>query len=529
MSNLELRSGFVRISLALILVVGIAVAGAYFYLGGSYYNSPTAAASTSETQDHGAQQPDILVRAVKPHYDKTFTMIERRPADVLPYYRADLETRVPGPVSMIRTDVGDVVKKGDLLVEVDVPDLKAKAEQQDAAWKLAQAQVDQKKAALKSAKAEVVVAEARTRSAVAKLNSDTAYYKFRQKQTERFQELLAQKSIDARLVDEQEDRREAAFEAVNAAKEAVETAKAFQAAAAAKVEQADADVKEAEREVDVRKAELAFAKAMLDYSTVEAPFDGVIVRRNVDPGFFVQNAGNGHAAPLLTIERNDIVTVVMRVPDNFAPFITPNTEAIFETATLPGVKIHGRVTRFPPSLVNPDRDRTMLVEVDLWNGSAEEYRQKMADPKFTSQLKKGMPGDERNGKPILPEVQGKLAAGRQLRMLPGMFGEMTLILRKFENAYMLPSSSIVIEGGNSYIYVVREGKAHLQPVKVQVDDGKLVKVELVDANGQVAGDLTGQEVVIISNQSELSEGSPVKETVIDDWRSLDNKIAKKDR
>lgn len=170
----------------------------------------------------------------------------------------------------------------------------------------------------------------------------------------------------------------------------------------------------------------------------------------------------------------------------------------------------------------------MLVEVDLWNGSEEEYRQKMADPKFTSQLKKGMPGDDRNGRPILPEIKGKLAAGRQLRMLPGMFGEMTLILRKFENAYMLPSSSIVIEGGNSYIYVVRDGKAHLQPVKVQAEDGKLAKVELLDSNGQVTGDLTGQEVVIISNQSELSEGSPVKATIIEDWRSLENKL-KKDR
>ncbi len=518
------RSGLVRISLVLILVVAIVAVGAFFYFGGSKHapSNPVSAGETSEPE-----HIDILVRAVKPHYDKTFTMIERRPADVEPYYRTNLETAVPGMVSMIRTDAGDTAKKGEVLIEVDVPDLKAKTKQQEAAWKLAEAQVDQKKAAVKTAKAMVVSADAKIRSTTAKLKSDTAYYNFRVKQAERFKQLLNERSIDARLVDEQEDRREAAFEAVNATKEAVETAKAEQVATVARVEQADADLEEAKRKVDVSKAELDYAKAMLNYATIKAPFDGVIVRRNVDPGFFVQNAGNGRAVPLLTIERNDIVTVMMRVPDNFAPYVTPQTEAIFETTALPGVKIHGKVTRFPPSLVNAERDRTMVVEVDLWNGSAEEYKQKMADPEFRKGLKKGMPGDPRNGAPILPEIKGKLGAGRQMRMLPGMFGEMTLILRKFEDAYMLPTAAIVMTGGNSYIYVVKDGKAHLQPVKVQVDDGRLAKVERLDDNGDVLGDLTGEEVVIISNQSELSEGQPVKATVVTDWRSLEKKIAQK--
>ena len=524
MANLMLRSAAARIVFGLLVVVGLAGAGVYLFFGGPH-GGPAVAASPGAGEDN---EPKIPVQAIHPRYDKTFTMIERRPADVMPYYRADLETRVPGIVTMIRTDVGDPVKKDDLLVVVDVPDLDAKVKQQKAAWELAQAQVEQKRAALEVAKTDLEVKEAMIHAMEARHRSDVAYHKFRKKQLDRFQELLAQRSIDARLVDEQEDRLEAAFEKMNASKQAVTEATAQKKAAVSRITQANADVKEAERKVDVVKSEWDYAKAMLGYATLEAPFDGVVVRRNVDPGFFVQNAATGHATPLLTIERNDIVTVVVRVPDNFAPYITPDTEAIFETASLPGVKIHGKVTRFPPSLVNPERDRTMLVEVDLWNGSAEEYPQKMADPKFVAGLKKGMPGDPRNGKPILPEVKGRLAGGRQLRMLPGMFGDMTLILRKFEDAHMLPSSAIVIEGGNTYIYLVQDGKAHLQPVKVQVDDGKLVKVELLDQKGDVVGDLTGKEEVIISNQSELSEGQPVNAVVTDDWKSLSEKTADKD-
>ncbi|HEY7312831.1 MAG TPA: efflux RND transporter periplasmic adaptor subunit [Gemmataceae bacterium] len=510
MKQLLSRGGWVRVSVLLALISGVIGGAAYFWGG-------RKAKAGSEEQEGNAAAVEIAVKVVRPRFDKQFTMTERRPADILPYFEADLETRVPGLVTMLRTDVGDIVKKGDLLVEVDVPDLKARAEQQEAAWKLAKAQRDQKVAAIESAEAHVEAVAAKLEARRAKVKQDEAYLKFRTKQLKRFQDLLASGSIEARLVDEQEDRYEAALDARDASQEAVKAAIAEQKDALAKVVQAKADLKEAERKIDVAKAEWDYAKSMLSYSTVRAPFDGVIVRRNVDPGFFVQNAGNGHATPLLRIERNDIVTVVMRLPDNYAPFITPETEAIFETPLLPGLMIHGKVTRFPPSLINPEHDRTMLVEVDLWNRSADEYKAKMADTKFTSSLKKGMPGDPNEGKPILPEIKGQLTGGRQQRLLPGTFGYMTLVLKNFTNTYMLPSSAIVNSGGNTSIYMVQDGKAHMQRVKVQIDDGKLVKIELLGTNGKVLGDLTGNEVVIVSNQDELSEGQPVKPTLVEDW------------
>jgi multidrug resistance efflux pump len=539
MAKLMSREGYVRLSLVVLIILGVVGAAAYVLFNGS---RQTASASPSASvaaggEEHGEpQQLAIPVKSVKPHFDKNFTMTVRRPADVAAYYRADLESRVPGVVGMIRTDKGDVVKKDEALIKLDVPDLDAKVEQAKADLDLSRAQVHQKEAAVESAKTELDVIEAKINAAVAKRNSDKAYLVFREKQAQRFRGLLESRSVDARLVDEQEDRREAAFEAVNAAEEAVKSARAQKVAVAAKVKQAEADLEEARANVKVKQGELDYAKDMLGFGTILAPFDGVIVRREVDPGSFVRTAAGGHSAPLLTIQRSDIITVVMRVPDNYAPFITPKTEAIFETPALPGVKIHGKVTRFPPSLVNPEHDRTMLVEVDLWNGSEEDYAKSMSSDEFKSHLKKGMPGDPRNGLPILPEIKGKLAGGavkgkseggRQLRLLPGMFGDMTLVLRNFEGTYLLPSSAIVSEGGRPYIYVVRDGKATLQPVEVQVDDGKLVKVERLDKEGTPLGDLAGDEEVIVTNQGELSEGQAVKPSLVEDWRSLGSKNAKK--
>jgi hypothetical protein len=55
--------------------------------------------------------------------------------------------------------------------------------------------------------------------------------------------------------------------------------------------------------------------------------------------------------------------------------------------------------------------------------------------------------------------------------------------------------------GEPYVFIVREGKAHRSPVTVSVDDGKSVEI----GKGIQASDL-----VVVNNQGELREGTPVK-------------------
>jgi HlyD family secretion protein len=522
MKSILTSQGALRLGVVLVVVLGLLGAGFAFI----HHGVDKAAAGAGEPPESDEPvEAAIPVKIVHPHFDKSFTMTERRPANVRPYYSADLVTRVPGRVEELSYDVGSKVKAGQELVKVAVPDLEAKRNKCKADVEHARAVVEQKRATVDVAKADLEAAEARVGAAKALERAHREYLAYRKKQKDRYEGLLKDRAIDYKLVDEQEDEFQAATERVNADIEKVVSAVADAKAAKTRIREAQEQLNEAKANVDVALAEEAYAQAMLDYGTIKAPFDGVIVRRNVDPGFFVQNAGDGHATPLLTIHRNDIVTVTMRLPDNFAPYVTPDTEAIFETSTLPGVKIHGKVTRYPPSLVTPENDRTMLVEVDLWNRSPKRIEEKLNNPDpqareaFFKSLKKGMPGDPRGGLPVIPKIEGNMA-GREI--LPGMYGEMTLVLHKFENVHMLPSQAIINKGGYQYIYVVKDGKAHLQPVKEQVNDGKLAYVELLDKEGGVIGDLTGKEEVIISNQGELSEGQPVKPALVKDeeWRSL---------
>lgn len=514
MKSILTSGGVLRASLALLVVLGLLGGAVVFFLGGSSH----PAQGSPHHEEAGEGDTHISVKIVKPHFDKSFSMIEKRPAEVHPYYTVPIDCRVPGEIAEIHVDKGSLVKKGEVLIRVSVPEREASVIEKQAAETLAKAQVQQKEAAVKLAQAEVKAVTAKIDALKAKERSDIAFEQFRVKQRERYRGLLADRAIDEKLVDEQEDRWTAARETVIATHQAVEEAKAQVEAAQAKVVQAEADRLEAEQKVKVAAANLTYAQAQLNFATIKAPFDGEIVDRNrnlATVGAIVQTADNRNPQALLTLQSKDLVTVVIRVPDNFAPYITPDTEAIFETAVLPGVKIHGKVSRFPHSLVNVEHDRTMPVEIDLWTGKKDEFEKKMKDPAFINSLKNNL------NLPILAGVEGKAVGGQNTRLLPGMFGHMTLMLRHFENVYLLPSSAIDIQGGNQYIYVVKDGKAHHQLVKVQVDDGKLVKVELVNEQGEILGDLKGDEEVIVSNLGELTEGQSVKPVLVENWRSLE--------
>jgi HlyD family secretion protein len=519
MKTILTPGGALRLFAAL-LVLGVLFGGTVILL------THHATASSEEQEGAEGGQVAISVKTVRPSYDKAFSMTESRPADVVAYYRDDLESRVPGVISWIQVDIGDVVKKGDMLIKIDVPELSARVREETANRALARAQVNVKTAALTFAEAEKKVLESKVQALQAKLNSDMAYLKFREKQKDRYWQLLQARSIDAKLVDEQEDQYTAAYEKVNVTTQEKKAAEVqYKDEADARIEQATADLDEAKRKVEVVQANLEHAQALLDFATIKAPFDGKIIfrdRTRTNEGSVVQKAETGNPKPLLTIQRTDIVTVVMQVPDNFAPYVSADTDAVFETASLPGVKFRGKITRVSDSLDNPRRDRTMTVEVDLWNDAKEEFAKKVNDPSFLKGLRglrSSQPSARNPALPIMPEITGT-ASGRQLRLVPGMFGQLTLLLRTFEHVYLLPRKALVIQGGGTYIYLVQDGKAHLQPVKKQIDDGRLVKVELLDDDGRIIGDLTGKEEVVVSNQSELSEGQLIKPTLLKDWKAM---------
>ena len=90
---------------------------------------------------------------------------------------------------------------------------------------------------------------------------------------------------------------------------------------------------------------------------------------------------------------------------------------------------------------------------------------------------------------------------------------MSLLLRRFRDVYLLPKSAVFSRGGKQYIAQVVDGKVHLLPVRVQIDDGTWVKVAVIaSSKGDLAeelSDLSGNEEIITGGQGELEDGQAV--------------------
>jgi multidrug resistance efflux pump len=413
--------------------------------------------------------------------------------------------------------IGDNVQKGQELLRVEVPDLKAEVDQKNALIRQREREKALSEKMREVAQEAVTTAQINVKLRQAMLVAAEAELEAKNTMHERFQRLTRLDAANQAIEVQTKKEAEAARASKVAAEVAVEKANSDLKEASAKFAAADSDVKLKDALIDVAKSDLKRATAMYNLSVLDAPFKGKITQRNVDPGSFVQNATTARARPLLALERIDIVTVYAKLPDTYARYVTPGTEAVIYMRDRPGLAFHGKVTRFSDSLQNPQHDRTMRVEVDLFNGPAAEYQRFLAEEKaaprpyadLKNTLRAARTGRPEDKLPELPVVKGRAGADEPDQLIPGMYGRMRLLLRTYRNVYLIPSYALVNEGGKSYLYLVKDGVAQRAEVRVRADNGKMARVALVSEDGG-ARRLSGDEEIVASNQGELSDGQAVK-------------------
>jgi multidrug efflux pump subunit AcrA (membrane-fusion protein) len=538
---MALKRGFVLGTVGTLIGVALGVVVAFHWLPHTRTHAarhqPLPEESTADEPPEGEEA--IVVKTIHPKRDRTYTVTSQQYTTVEPYYQADLRARASGVIKYIPKDVGGRVSQGELLVEIDVPDLRQEVAQKEAVVDQRRQELRVAKAQLKNAAAHVDIARTAIDLAETQVEQAKATRDLREMRLNRFRQLRSDQAVNANIIDEETRDYQAAHWAWEAAKVAVKRAQADFREKEASLEAAQADILLKESLIEVAMRDRDRTRALADYARLTAPFDGVIVRREVDLGTFVQNATSSTTEPLVTVARTDVVTVVTRLPDNVAPFVTRDTRVLVQLDELPGVLLEGRVTRFAPSVMN--QDRTMRVEVDLFNGGAAEYG-KFLGEYFAGQfaaaaadsplaaVELAAAGRDQLGSrlksisdplPLPPVIRG--GAAETPHLLPGMSGQMRVQLQKFANAYLLPSSAVFTRGGKPYIMVLKDGVTHLLPIRVQVNDGRLAKVAVVSrvpnargGDAEVLRELTGDEEVVASRQVELDEGQTVR-AVPEDW------------
>jgi RND family efflux transporter MFP subunit len=241
------------------------------------------------------------------------------PGNIQAVTEAPIVARAEGYVKRRYVDIGDRVTAGQLLAEVEAPDLDQQVRQAQAAVEQAQADLERANAALEQGKAN---------ESIAKVTAT------------RWDNLVRRGAVSK----QENDQYQAQYQA--------------QAA----------NVKALERAADAAKGNIAAMQAnvgrlsdMQGYLKVRAPFAGVVTLRNVDVGTLI-NTGN---TMLFRIAQTNPLRTFLNVPQSSASDVHAGQMATLATPELPDRKFSGAVTRTANAL-DPS-SRTLLVEVQVPN------------------------------------------------------------------------------------------------------------------------------------------------------------------
>ena len=287
----------------------LSIAGAALVLGtvSGCGHSPSAAGAPAPTEE----SKTVTVRVVRPER-KTIPRVIEQPGQIQPFEQTPLYARLSGYVEKVNVEsIGKRVHKGEVLAELHVPEMEKELKQK-------QALVEQARAEIEQARKMIVVAEARiTELEAARIRAKASCERWR-KELRRIQDLVQRKVID------EQTRDETALQ-FESAEGALQEADAHIRLAQAQLDKARADAKTAEAHLGVAEADSEQTAELLKYREIKAPFDGIVSRRNVSSGDFVQpslSAVSGKAAPLFVVDRMDIVRIFVEVPEADAVFVS---------------------------------------------------------------------------------------------------------------------------------------------------------------------------------------------------------------
>lgn len=393
----------------------------------------------------------VTVKIVVPER-LTLKRTTTQPATIHAYHQAEIYSKVAGYLKSLQVDIGQPVQTNAVLGVIDIPEMKKGLERQEARIQQLTADENSAQANVALEKANVQAAEAARDQAQADITKTEAQLTADRSEFNRVQELVANKSIAARLLDEARKKLESSQAAKTSSEAAFASSKANVLVAMAKLAVAFAGGDAAKAATNVARKALEEMDALMGYATLKAPFKGVVIERHVDPGDLVRNiqtASNTEGHPLFTIAQLDKVRVRVAVPENDAPWANVGDTVSLRMRAISGRTFEGTISRVAGAL--DESTRTMLIEVDLPN--AERL------------------------------------------LLPGMYGEATIVLEEKANALMLPAGAVRYdESGKSYVYVVNEENiVRIVEVTTGSDDGKQIEITgELDENAAVVDAMLGR-------------------------------------
>ena len=202
-------------------------------------------------------------------------------------------------------------------------------------------------------------------------------------------------------------------------------------------------------QLQVNQAEVELIKARIDKTEIRAPFSGIVGLKNVSEGSFVTNS-----IVIASLQNINPIKIDFSIPERHSSMVEVGDEINF-TISGNNKKYIGKVYAIEPK-IDPVT-RTLQIRALCSN------------------------------------------TGREI--LPGSFASVELVLKKIENAILVPSEALIPDIQGQKIFVYRNGIATPQQVETGIRTDKTVQL----TSGVSEGD-----TIITSGMLQLRPGAPVK-------------------
>jgi RND family efflux transporter MFP subunit len=376
----------------------------------------TVASSGCATKTNAALQEIPIVpasHAIRTDLKNDVTLT----AELEPYYEVDVMAKEAGYIRHMLVDIGDHVKQGQLLCVLEIPELqddlqRAKADVQTAAAEQSAAEQDRKRAVAAQALAHLS-----------------------------YSRILDVSKKEPGLVPLQE----------------VDVAHSRDIEAEAQVASTDQKVQASVSRLQSAKAALEHETALVEYTRIVSPLNGVVTQRYASDGAMIQagTSSSTQAMPVVHIAQDDTLRLMLPIPESYVGTIR-NGESV--TVTIPALRktIEGKVTRFADRV--QASTRTMTAEVDLKNTKRD--------------------------------------------LIPGMYAQVQLSLADAPQAVAIPIGALESAGGANKVYTVdAAGTVHICSVSTGIQSPQFV---------QVLSGIQSGETVILGSHSGLQDGERVQ-------------------
>ncbi|HTQ61151.1 MAG TPA: efflux RND transporter periplasmic adaptor subunit [Candidatus Solibacter sp.] len=230
-----------------------------------------------------------------------------------------LSSEVEGRVSQVLVDVGDNVKEGQALIQLDPQELQLEVDRQQGLVRQVRAQLGigtgdqpatdpQKLASVQRAAADLFDAE---------------------RKNGRAQEMFKDKLISQQQLDEAASRFQSTRASYTLALQEVDRLKALLVSS---------------------EASERLAEKKLRDATIRAPFSGSIKTRDVHPGEYLRVQG-----PVMVLVRTDTLRARLAVPERWAGWVKHGATVDLQVEAFPGETFHGHVSRINPAVAQDSR------------------------------------------------------------------------------------------------------------------------------------------------------------------------------